>query len=79
VAVNGTATDNLSGVSSTMFQVDDEYHLVQPKISDFNSSLKLDAWCDEKDTNGRTYSITVNVKDKAGNESRSTCNVTCIK
>ncbi|MCX6006962.1 MAG: hypothetical protein NTZ34_06835, partial [Chloroflexi bacterium] len=77
VVVNGTATDNLSDVVSTVLNVKDEYNLVEPKITAFGNTINLDAWCDDKDKTGRIYTISAIVKDKAGNEAESKATVTC--
>ncbi|MCX6006964.1 MAG: hypothetical protein NTZ34_06845 [Chloroflexi bacterium] len=78
VLVSGAATDNLSGVSSTVFNVRDEYNLVEPKISAFGNTIKLDAWCNDKDKTGRIYTLSAVVKDKADNEATKTATVTCL-
>jgi hypothetical protein len=77
VLVNGAATDNLSSVYSTVFRVNDEYKLVEPKISAFGGTISLDTWCNEQDKTGRIYTISVTVKDKAGNEATGMATVTC--
>jgi hypothetical protein len=77
VMINGSATDNLSSVVSTVFKVSDEYNQVEPKISAFGNTISLEAWRNAKDTDGRTYSIFVDVKDKAGNETKKSTTVIC--
>jgi len=64
-----------SGVdpSSATFQVTDEYGLVQPSGSiavndgSYRVQVSLTASREGSDRDGRTYSITVSAKDKAGN------------
>jgi endo-1,4-beta-xylanase len=75
--INGSATDNLSGISSTVFKVDDEYRLIEPKLSAFNTSIKLDTWKNDNDKDGRIYTITAIITDKAGNETKASTTVVC--
>jgi len=78
VIIHGKAIDNLSGIDrdSLTFKVIDEYGKVQPLIAGFGSSIKLEASIDAKDKDGRTYTISVTAKDKAGNESVASAIVT---
>lgn len=78
VKVDGTVSDNLSGIVTTSFTVDDEYNLYEPKLASFGNTIKLDAWCNDKDKNGRTYTIFATVKDRAGNQVESKAIVTCL-
>ena len=76
VTLTGTITDAGSGIdaSSATFEVKDEYGLVQPFGSvDVNADgsyrvqVLLTASREGSDSDGRTYSVTVSAKDKAGN------------
>ena len=76
VTISGTITDMGSGVdpSSATFQVTDEYGLVHPSGSiavnddgSYRVQVSLTASRGGSDRDGRTYSITVSAKDKAGN------------
>ncbi len=76
VTISGTITDMGSGVdpSSATFQVTDEYGLVHPSGSiavnddgSYRVQVSLTASREGSDRDGRTYSITVSAKDKAGN------------
>jgi len=67
VTINGSATDNLSGVSSKVFTVVDEYNEVEAGLSEFGDIIKLIAWRKGMDKDGRIYTIEIEVTDKAGN------------
>jgi hypothetical protein len=76
VTISGTITDTGSGVApgTAMFRVSDEYGLVQPSgpivVNDGGSyrvQVLLTASRNGSDLDGRTYTITVSAKDKAGN------------
>lgn len=71
---NGKMTDvNISGFSKdinlkdTSFQIDDEYQLIQPKITMYNQKIQLQASREETDEDGRIYRITAFAEDFAGN------------
>jgi len=76
VTVSGRITDLLSGVKSgsTTYAVADEYGLVQPRgritpdaTGRFSFGIVLDARRDGQDRDGRTYAITLQAGDVAGN------------
>lgn len=69
IAIGGGASDNLSGVASVVFNVTDEYGLVQPAISGFDTGVALEAWRDGTDKDGRQYTIKAVATDAAGNKS----------
>jgi hypothetical protein len=69
IFIGGGVSDDLSGVSSAMFTITDEYGQVQPQINDFNTSIALEAWREGADKDGRTYTITAIAADAAGNKS----------
>ncbi|MBU4304475.1 MAG: DUF11 domain-containing protein [Candidatus Omnitrophica bacterium] len=77
VTINGLADDGLSGIVSTTFKVEDEYHNVEPNISDFGTTIRLEAWRRGDDLDGRNYIVSVTAKDKAGNESSAATVVIC--
>jgi hypothetical protein len=77
VTIGGEATDNLSGIASTTFKVEDEYDTVEPNISDFNTTIQLEAWRNGDDLDGRVYTISVTTKDKADNETSNSTTVIC--
>jgi len=76
VAINGDVTDNLSGIESLTFKVTDEYGKVQPTLTGFGSTIKLEASRDGSDKDGRIYTISATAKDKAGNEFTTSVAVT---
>ncbi|MBI2129181.1 hypothetical protein HYU07_02985 [Candidatus Woesearchaeota archaeon] len=67
VKVNGYAVDSLSGVKINSFKLIDEYNEVKNTVNGFNTSIKLIAWRDGNDNDGRNYTITVESADNAGN------------
>lgn len=78
VTVGGWAADNLSGVASVEFSVTDEYGLVQPIITDFNTTIALEASREGTDKDGRQYTITAVATDRAGNKSTASTVVTVL-
>lgn len=76
VTIKGEAVDNLSGIESLTFKVIDEYGKIQPSIAGFGSTVKLESSRRGDDSDGRTYTITVIAKDKAGNKSSISAVVT---
>jgi len=77
VLIGGQAVDSLSGIDTTAFQVNDKYGKLHPTINSFNSTIKLEAWRNGGDMDGRVYTISVTVKDKAGNASSKSTTVIC--
>jgi hypothetical protein len=77
VTINGNATDNLSGIASKVFHVEDEYNTVKPVISNFGSTIQLESWRNGNDLDGRIYNISVTTKDKADNQASSSTTVIC--
>ncbi|MBI4690832.1 MAG: hypothetical protein HY754_11310 [Nitrospirae bacterium] len=76
VLIDGSATDNESGVASTEITVTDEYGIYNMTVPGFGSTIQLEAWREGEDKDGRVYTITVTAKDNAGNESTATTQVT---
>lgn len=77
VNISGSATDTLSGITITSFKVNDEYKVIEPQISGFNTSIQLEAWRNGDDLDGRIYNILVTIKDKANNEASAKAAVIC--
>jgi len=67
VKVEGYATDSLSGVKINSFKLIDEYNEVTTAITDFNALIKLIAWREGNDNDGRNYTINAISTDNAGN------------
>lgn len=74
VAISGGVSDP-SGIASVVFTVIDEYGRVQPVVSGFNTTIPLEAWREGTDKDGRVYTITVVITDKAGNRSTASTTV----
>ena len=79
VTISGTASDTISKVKNVKLEIIDEYHSSQPsvyypifnkqadgKIS-FTQRVKLEAWRNGDDLNGRVYTIHLTIIDEAGN------------
>lgn len=72
VAIDGGASDLISGIASVVFTVKDEYGYIEPIVTGFNTTIPLEAWREGGDTDGRHYSITAEITDKAGNKTTVT-------
>lgn len=77
VAVKGGATDAASGIESVLFTTHDEYGIVQPVVSGFNTTIPVEAWREGADRDGRRYTITAVITDKAGNTSTVSTEAVC--
>ena len=75
VKISGSASDAFSGVASTTITVTDEYTLYKKTVQGFGSSVQLQAWRRGTDRDGRHYTITAVVTDKAGNQATATTTV----
>lgn len=75
VLISGGVLDGASGALDVTFKVVDEYGSVQPPLNDFNAAVALEAWREGNDRNGRIYTITAEVTDKAGNVSTASTTV----
>lgn len=75
VTIGGNATDATSGIASVEFTVTDEYGTVQPSLSDFNSTIQLEAWREGTDKDGRHFTITAIAADAAGNKTTASTTV----
>lgn len=67
VIISGDAIDE--NLESVRFLVEDEYGLVEPKITHFGEIIQFQASRNAEDLDGRTYKIKVIAEDKAGNQS----------
>jgi hypothetical protein len=77
--VSGTASDSTSGVKSVGGEILDEYLTLNPQVfsrdftpvpgetRSFSQTVKLEAWRNGDDKDGRVYTIHVTVTDEAGN------------
>jgi hypothetical protein len=75
VTIDGSATDDMSGIASVVITVTDEYGLYDMTVSGFGSTIQLEAWRKGTDKDGRVYTITVVATDNAGNQSTATTTV----
>lgn len=65
VKITGDSSDE--NLENTTFQVIDEYGKIQPLVSGFDQTIKLEAKRNGDDADGRKYTIKVISEDKAGN------------
>ncbi|MBI2338651.1 peptidoglycan DD-metalloendopeptidase family protein [Candidatus Daviesbacteria bacterium] len=65
ITVTGNSSDNHPG--STNISIDDEYNLVEPAVSNFGQTIRLEAQREGGDLDGRVYIIKVVAEDLAGN------------
>jgi YVTN family beta-propeller protein len=75
VTIDGSATDDMSGIASVVITVTDEYGLYNMTVSGFGSTIQLEAWREGTDKDGRIYTITAVATDKAGNQSTTSTQV----
>ena len=75
VMVGGSAADGGSDVVSAVITVTDEYGIYNMTVPGFGSTILLEASRNGKDKDGRLYTITAVVTDKAGNQSTATTTV----
>lgn len=67
VKLSGISGDSQSGVASMDISVVDEYGIYSGTVAAFGNIVRLEAWRDGNDMDGRHYTITAVVKDMAGN------------
>ncbi len=72
VLISGGAIDAYSNIASIVITVSDEYGIYNMTVPGFGSIIQLEAWREGTDRDGRNYTITAVVTDKAGNQSTST-------
>jgi hypothetical protein len=75
VTVGGSASDSETGIASVVITVNDEYDQYNLTVPGFGSVIQLEAWRQNKDKNGRKYTIKAVAKDGAGNRSNATTTV----
>jgi alpha-tubulin suppressor-like RCC1 family protein len=77
VLIGGSVIDSGSGLTSTIITVTDEYGIynMTMAVSDLGGTIQLEPWRDGRDKDGRLYTITVVLTDKAGNQSTGTTTV----
>lgn len=69
VRISGQSED--SNLKNVKIAVTDEYNKVEPVIAGFNQIIKLQAWRNGNDKDGRTYKIEAVAEDFAGNKAES--------
>jgi hypothetical protein len=69
VVIGGSVADGGSGIASTMITVTDEYGTCNTTVQGFGRAVPLEAWREGTDRDGRLYTITAVITDKAGNRS----------
>lgn len=74
VIIAGSASDN-NPIANKIFEVQDEYDQVEPSITEFGNTIKLQASRQGQDKDGRKYLIKTKVSDLAGNETQTTTEV----
>ncbi len=75
VMIGGAVADGGSGIASTIITVTDEYGTCNTTLPGFGSSVPLESWREGADRDGRLYTITAVITDKAGNQSTGTTTV----
>jgi Regulator of chromosome condensation (RCC1) repeat len=75
VAIGGSVADGGSGIDSTIITVTDEYGICNMTVPGFGNAIALESWRAGMDMDGRLYTITAVITDKAGNQSTGTTTV----
>ncbi len=76
IMIGGSVSgDSGSGIASITINVTDEYGIYNKSVSGFGSTIQLESWRRDDDMDGRVYTITAVVTDKAGNQSTGTTTV----
>lgn len=73
VKIIGSSWDE--NLSNTTIEVIDEYGRIEPEITDFDQTIKLEAKRNGNDKDGRVYKIFTTAMDKAGNTSTANASV----
>jgi hypothetical protein len=76
VTIGGGIDANGATIKSVSISVSDEYGKYQYNNLKFGSTVMLEAWRKGNDKDGRKYTITVVITDKAGNKTAKTATVT---
>ncbi len=71
----GSIADGESGIDSSVVTVSDEYGTGNLTLSGLGNAIPLESWRDGTDLDGRVYTITAVVTDRAGNSSTGTTTV----
>lgn len=74
VKITGNSTD--SHLKNTTFKVEDEYGLIEPSLTTFGQTIKLEAKRNGDDLDGRKYTIEVTSEDLAENITKEYATVT---
>ncbi len=78
VKIRGSVTHCGSEIDSTIITVTDKYGIHKmPPLHGFEHAIPLESWREDTDMEGRSYTITVVVTDKAGRQSKKTKTV-CV-
>ena len=75
VLFSGSSSDVFSDVASTEITIVDEYGVYMLTLPGFGSIARLEPWREGSDLDGRHYTVTVVVTDKAGNQATSTTTI----
>jgi hypothetical protein len=75
ILIGGSFTDSGSGIASSIISVTDEYGVYNMTVPGFGSVIQLESWRKDTDMDGRLYTITAVITDKAGNQSTATTTV----
>jgi YVTN family beta-propeller protein len=75
VKIDGSASDDLSGIASVIITVTDEYGVYTMTVPGFGSTIRLEASRRGTDKNGRVYTITAVATSNAGSQSTATTTV----
>jgi YVTN family beta-propeller protein len=75
VKIDGSATDDQSGIASVVITVTDEYGVYNMTVLGFGSTIRLEALRKGTDKDGRVYTITAVATDNAGNQATATTTV----
>lgn len=76
VKITGNSSD--SHFKNTTFNVEDEYNLIQPTLTDFGQTIQLEAKRNDYDLDGRAYTIQATAEDLAGNITQTNTIVTVL-
>jgi hypothetical protein len=75
IEIDGSATDEGSGIASIVITVTDEYGVYNMTVPGFGSTIRLEASRKGTDKDGRVYTITAVATDNAGNQATATTTV----
>jgi hypothetical protein len=76
VGIDWSASDSGSGVGEASIKVVDEYGKYTSLVPGDRKTIALEAWREGKDLDGRIYTVTLQVKDTAGNVATAIQNIT---